>query len=89
VVKPFKWAYNADEDHLDVWPVEGQESYARPQHGDRLTSEQYRSFYQGRIVLDGTRVVSFTFYDDRPYVGRTEDNVARAKNAIDAWVESL
>lgn len=83
---PYKWAYNAKTDELQVWPVENDKPWATPQHGQKLSEMEYLTLYQGRIVMDGKTIAGFTFYGDRPYIDRTDEGVKAAEAAIDEWV---
>jgi hypothetical protein len=89
LLRAFKWAYDPEKDELIVWKVSGPEAWATPQHGDKLTKEEYNTFYQGRAVFGPTGVESFTFYNDRPFVGRTPEGITKAQEAIDEWFSDI
>jgi hypothetical protein len=89
MLKAFKWAYNPDNDELIVWKVSGPEAWATPQHGDKLTQDEYLRFYQGRAVFGPKGLESFTFYDDRPIIGRTAEGVTKAQAKVGEWIDDL
>lgn len=86
-MKSFKWSYNSSTEELQVWPVSGPESWASPQHGEKLSSDEYASLYQGRLVLDDDNsVLNFIIYDERPFSDRTQVDAEKAVDAVYAWV---
>jgi hypothetical protein len=87
--KPYKWAYDAETEELQVWPVSGPESWATPQHADVLSSMKYATLYQGRIVLDKDtgQIVKFVSYANRPFLDGTLEKQKKAIASISAWAE--
>lgn len=88
-MRHYKWAYNLAEHDLHIWEVDGAASWASPQHGDKLSNDEYASLYQGRLSVSDCEITSFTIYSERPFVDRTDEGAKEAEDAVRNWVKDL